>query len=774
MLYLHPPFHVIRGVSLLRDHADPLQWYYLPLSPRAVTVFDPVDGVAVPQLQLIKYRGLAGNGGFLNFDCHLALADTDEEADQLRADIARELRNREDLDDLPRLAPVPLVDGTVKLILLGRSSDAPPPDPDAPPTDPNAGLFELKIAQGAKPALYADNRATFSVALDQEALTVVETALQGEIAPVGVVYSLDFLALRPAYSVRIHADWDRVQKHLSESIGVDTVVFSSQIDTVVDELIESQAIVIEVDTFIPEGGDDSGILGRRDQAVNEMREMITQSFFEPSLEPMDPNKEDGWDRFASTTERLSRIGASGGMANLASFSYKKVDLTRIDRRRLDVRMNERSAVRRSIYPQGHLRGLYRILRDTDISLDRFVLPVNLDDPWFERRKVNVIPRADFTADAISSVSVQLDYGGASKSVVLEPGGTAQEVNWASILEDPDAGNGDRRMVQEVSARFQVKFGDVDGSERPRELESSPRVVTTGNFEVDPRELYSIERIPINALSFPWERYPHVEVRLRYEDPDNGIRMADSLLLDVNTTEAIWPVFRMDPSRQTVSYQLVYRAADHQDLEGPWVNTEDERIVIRDPVPRKRTLEVVPAVSWETTSRLFVDLSYEDRSNDIREEKSLEFSSEDPTPKNFVVDLEDPEQRLVRYKVTILMVDGRLIEVPTSSTLEKRIFLRADMRGHRTVAIRPEAVDFAVKKIREMRVEVRFEDVPAGLDLADEFRFDSTESRATFEYDYVNDANSAFRYRVRYLMTNGLSRSTDWQRADGDELVLNVA
>ena len=33
MLYLNPPYHVIEGVSLLPDHADPLQFYYQPLSP---------------------------------------------------------------------------------------------------------------------------------------------------------------------------------------------------------------------------------------------------------------------------------------------------------------------------------------------------------------------------------------------------------------------------------------------------------------------------------------------------------------------------------------------------------------------------------------------------------------------------------------------------------------------------------------------------------------------------------------------------------------------
>ena len=33
MLYLNPPYFLINGVSIFPDHADPLQFYYLPMMP---------------------------------------------------------------------------------------------------------------------------------------------------------------------------------------------------------------------------------------------------------------------------------------------------------------------------------------------------------------------------------------------------------------------------------------------------------------------------------------------------------------------------------------------------------------------------------------------------------------------------------------------------------------------------------------------------------------------------------------------------------------------
>ena len=71
----------------------------------------------------------------------------------------------------------------------------------------------------ANPALYGDNQAIFSVELDEEGVQLIENSLMhGELMPIGVVYSLDFLALRPAFSVelsrRLGARPDALQRDL--------------------------------------------------------------------------------------------------------------------------------------------------------------------------------------------------------------------------------------------------------------------------------------------------------------------------------------------------------------------------------------------------------------------------------------------------------------------------------------------------------------------------------------------------------------------------------
>ncbi|RIE00612.1 hypothetical protein [Cohnella faecalis] len=116
MLYLAPPYYMINRVSVFRDHEDPLQWYYLPAPPRLTEVTDEQTGVSVPQLQVIQFRSGPDSGGFLNFDVNLGV-DPD-----VLEEIRDEIKRSEHLRESPRLAPVPLIDGTVKLMLFDKQT----------------------------------------------------------------------------------------------------------------------------------------------------------------------------------------------------------------------------------------------------------------------------------------------------------------------------------------------------------------------------------------------------------------------------------------------------------------------------------------------------------------------------------------------------------------------------------------------------------------------------------------------------------------------------
>lgn len=759
MLLLDSKQREFDGITVFPDHADPMQYYYLPLMPHLTTVQDPAAGnAAVPQFSLIRFRGRAGTGGFLNFDVNIGIGS--DRLDEIR----RQIQNEERLRDLPRLAPVTTISGTVKLLMLGQQSGNTP----APETGAESGpKFVLRMDHSATPSLYGNNQAAFSVRLDAAGVTVIEKSLEGEVLPIAVVYSLNYLGLRPAYSVRLNIDWSRVQKHMDETYSGGFLFSSVDISNTVDELVENRAIVLEADTFVTEDDENKSITDRRDAALNQVRSMITEAFFQPTLPPIEPGKEEEWSkalRIAAGVAGAIAGGPGAAMASTTFFSYSKATYERTDRKVLNVNFSERVTIQRSIHPQGHLAGMFKLLRDTPLPRSRFITDVDLDDPWFEKRRLNVVSRADYDMDAISSINVQAGYGNEPKNILLGKNQPAGTFEWMSLLD-----NG--IMRRPVQLRYEVNFSGVDTTERPRKLISAPFETEVENIEIDPRELYSVSSIPIVAINFPWDAYPMVEAHVRYQDSDNNLDESEIFQLSKDRQDATWRMFILNPDKRDFSYRLIYRAADNRDVDTGWKGTDEEQVAIRDPFPRKRILDVVANVDWKEVDQVFVDLRYEDKENDILEENSFNFSM-GSTPQKFVVDMQDPEKKQVLFKVTFLFKDGRMTEIPESVTLERRIILRPDMKGHRIVEVRPPT-DFIARQLKRVTAEIRYEDFTAGFSFADSFVFEDASARGYFEFDYADEARDRYEARAIYLFQSGLEQSSEWTASDVSVLQLKT-
>ncbi len=233
------------------------------------------------------------------------------------------------------------------------------------------------------------------------------------------------------------------------------------------------------------------------------------------------------------------MAMTGGAASLACFSMKSVDLTRIDKKTLNVDISERTSVQRTIYPQGHFAGLLSAI-EAGQSFDKFILKVDLDNPWFQRRTVNVVTYADFDTDQIASIDVTLTYNGLVNTVSLTKAAPQVPVAWNSVL----AGG---QMVRPVTYSYTVNFlGSVDTTQRPGQITSGQLTEIGDVLSIQPRgNVYSAMVVPIRADSLPWERYPSVEVACRYDDDANHVHDQASALLNSGSPEVTWPIFIRD-------------------------------------------------------------------------------------------------------------------------------------------------------------------------------------------------------------------------------------
>jgi len=753
MLDLNPPFHIIDGVAVFADHAGS-QFYYLPATPH----LSVVDGV--PQIQLLEFTAAAGGdgGGFLTFTVDLGVSEA--LLDGVRAQVKRLFG----VQGRPALAPVVLEDGTVRLSALGtRGPDGEPGEPPAPDTPP--AQFVLDIDQPAHPALYGANEAIFSVRLDEHGTTLVKRSLEGTLMPIGIVYELEFLGLRPAFNVHVHVDWERVQQHLEKLAQTRVVFLSTEVDKIVDELHEKTLIDIQVDNFVPEGEDAGRVISDPKKVLDQVKDMVFQTFFQSTLNPA--GKGVGG-QIVDVAAKISTLAASHGWAGIAAATFKKVDLTRIDSKLLDFNLRERTTVRRRIYPQAHLQGLAAEIAG-GLDLASVIRSASLDDPFFRHRRVKVVNRADLAADDIASIKASLRYGDDHRSVTLDTRTPEQLVDWTSIV----AGGA---VVPDVEIAYTVSFGNVDSADRPAALTAAPRTIQDDGFDVSPRAdgLYHVVNVPVTALSFPWARYPQVQVDLRYVDATNAISLDDTLILDKATESKSWKWFRRDVAKDAFEYRMTFRAADHRDWSLDWRSTRDEHVLVRDPRPAARSVTIVAAVQWSAVQQVFVDVSYRDDANGVRAEQSFAFSQVSMASQTFSVALQDPDRRIVRYEAKILFADNSLVELPASTTLQNQIIVRADMRGHRVVTVRPAQVDFAAANVREVKATLRYRDDDSELDFAGDFTFASADVVAFFEFDFVDVRKRAFTLDSRTIFKDGFVARHPQQTIDADDVSLTVA
>jgi hypothetical protein len=668
MLELNPKS--IDNVLIFPDSADPFLYYYLPEVPQ------------LGQIQLVKYRGETMRGGLLNLEVHLRLPE------------ARLQNVRRSLTKESKLTPVSAIEGTVSLIVFDR---------EHPPR---------------RPALFGDHQATFAVGLNpQEVLLLEQALLAARITPLGVVYSLDYLALRPSYRFRLQANWERVRQRLEEKFRVNAIFLQVEVEKVVEELVAEGAITVELDAFTTEGIED------RDRFLQDIKSMVLSTFFTPQLEPI------------ASTENNS-------FSFLLGFRYQRISFKQLDRRFLNLNVSEQTTVRRRIYPQGNL-----IL--TNINPQQLVAILDLDDPFFQTRHVEVISRADFETDGIAEIAVTLQYGDRIHTVLLVGSDAREQVSW------------NLEPTRDVQVRYRVRFKTAEADVE------SPEITTQSDFfEVVPRQLYHLVSIPmLVASNMLWEQYDSVRVRTRYRDRE---RMFE---FNQNYREHTWNLLVRDSPSVRFQYQLRYQAVMGEDFLTPWLEAENE-IFIRHPFPQQRTLQLIPLIDWSQMQTVEAEVTYQDPHFGIYQQQRFRFLEGNDKPQLFRANIRHPNHRLVCYRISFFDKMGNLQIIPESSTLEKRLFLRSQMQGHRAIEVSPAAVSFT-GELEAITVQTRFADAAnALLDVAS-FDFTSSQELAYFQFDFADEQHQSYEYRIVYKYRNGMQGIVEWQTSDRDLLVLTT-
>jgi hypothetical protein len=272
MLLLGDKMWMIKGVSVFPDDANPNQFWYLP--PKVGLVRDKER----VKFTLIKYRpaassGGAKGGGFLIFDVAVRIDPEDEKR------IKRALPKGA---GAPELTAVPFEGGTVKCVALDLEGGG------GTTATLAQGAFQAveKISGATNPSLGGDNIATFSLKLSQEGAIILEKAFRDATTPIGVIYDLDYRAMRPNLNVEITANMSRVYDHFSASLRAQYALVSGGIDAGLEKLKEDKVLEINVKNYRDEEDRDE----KEKWALEFFKAEMLDNFFTPTLNPDDMGK----------------------------------------------------------------------------------------------------------------------------------------------------------------------------------------------------------------------------------------------------------------------------------------------------------------------------------------------------------------------------------------------------------------------------------------------------------------------------------------------------
>lgn len=748
MLYLNPPQAVIDGVACYPDHLDKLQWYYLPLVPRVSY------RAGVPQMVLRAFNSERGGGGVLDLDVNLGLDEPQAKKLQAR------LQDLMKLEGPPRLAPMPPSAGSVRLILLGQG-----PGKDGAP---GTGAVR-SVAYPAAPSLYGDNQATFSVYLDEVGAQLVEASLTGEpgeMTAVGVIYDLSFDALRPAYNISARASWKKVHDSFLERFQEEGIFFGADISKSIDKMVDDQVIQLDVDNLLTGEDQTSAVQAM----LAQVKGMIFDTFFTVVPQPQPPpNQPDFWDRYMEMMKRSAQMTLTMGLSEVAHFTWTRKEIQEVLQKELHIDLRERSVVKLELHPQGHLTDLVASIPNPPPLVQR----LTLDDDLYKKRNLEVDSNLDFKTDSISSIVVDLDYGGSKKSLLLRPedGGVPKEqsASWLSLLDG-------MRMRREVKASYTVNFNPRENTAWPARLVSEPTTLTGDFWTVNPRELYTVNTVQfVMPQDFPWERYPLVNVQARYADPAHGIQVERTFLLQQGTKlpdESVgvaWQFLQRDPRVGGFDYKLSFRLANGSTREYPWRTTGVPYVLIEDPLPNKKSIRVRPPSPWpDTLDSIELQLTYEDRANKVSIHRDVLFDADNTSVATLELRLADPGRQTYDYEVTFNPLEGKSITLPRSSTDKNLLRLAEDMTAHRVVQLGLEPGALGDYRLDHVELEVKPAEAPDDAP-ADRFRFQSADDTGRFEYDFVR--NGAFRYRAIYFYADETRYTAKWGESNANTLRL---
>lgn len=731
MIDLSRPALHAEGVTIFPDHADPARFHYLPDAPR---LSRRVDGA--PELSLLKYQLDPSLSQALGAGMLALTVDLGVDAAAL-AKLTNRLKAQFTLDKAPIVSAVEADGGSCELIVINKDSKqgdgAPAPAPATPADGP---ALVQRILGAGTPSLYGDNAATFMAVLDAQGTSLVDQALRGGGLPVGVVYALQVLALRPALRAQITARWQDVYHYYENRLHGGKLLLAVDVGETVEDLVHSEALTITVDDFLPPDQKDQTF----QKAVDWMQTYVVEQFFKPTLGTAPPPAGDAGDG------PLATVGAAiKDVAGFFSITYSLKQIDRNELKTLSYQLNAASAERLTLAPQGVLSILLEP-NDGTPPIDPDTVITTVKAAASPQMDFDIAPALDLDAEDIDHLEVSMRYGDDGRDLVLD---TAKPRQGATFWYEPGQG-----LAVHYAYEVDFKAGSAGFQEavKSADLSSEDRVI-----RIDPRGLYQRVRLRAVAQGIPFDRFPTVIVDVKADDLASGWSSEQTLQLDAGHTDVSWSVRAQPGAAVKLRRRIRYADAKGAETLVDWDYVEPGILFVGDPFPDVLDVRIVGSARFGVeVERLIVELRMTAEPDKVT---TVVLTAQQPFA-TWSVPLGPRADRAYEYRITVDTVRDEVKQGEWLAGGAGTLIVGEGIARLRQIQMIFVGRTLTDLQLLALKVRFAFEDSASGLHAENEFLVQDPSQPLAWSYPIADPARQSYTYQLSLIHADGRTEQKD--------------
>lgn len=551
----------LQGVLLLQDAQNPDVYYYLPPAPRVSTRKD--GGLELSVVKFIDPKGET-SGGLLHMLVTFTLPP--DELESLRQALKKE-------------KPGATLQGPVALrqqeegsfsIISGTLSDK--------------GFTRSLISSGRAPVT-PGSKAAVAATLTPHGATLLWESMSRPTSDVSVALRTYYEAALPSFRARIHADVSTVYTHFSSVFNKQQSYTKRQVRDVVDELVRTGDISVEVLDRLPEDSASQAMQALVDMVTGKLTEIIfdTKTGF-TAIPEKEKTIEKGQLKGRQKKGWLAQLfTSSGNQKYYTDNQYVIKDRKDINRAVFSINLTRRSVVKVPVDTAGNISGLYEAFKD-DAEMFRVV---NLADPAFQKRDVYFRIDGDYSGSFenimnFAGVSLKKSYPGhadATGELIftredIREGKMNKSWTYARLgLKDDSWLDYDYRLTWSIKGQHQIRQPKEEG----QWLHSSAPIITLApplkrlDMEID-ADRFLFEDAAIRSAS--------LEVRYKVFGKKQTERLSVMRATDAESVSSA--VLFHDPNSR-VEYRVNWYPARDKPIKGEWQHLEESYLVLAPPM-----------------------------------------------------------------------------------------------------------------------------------------------------------------------------------------------